>query len=398
MKKAVPITDGVFWTGVLDYDIEVFDIIMRTEYGTSYNSYVVKGRDKTALIEIAKEGFYDEFMERLSGVCDPAEIDYIITNHTEPDHTGALARLLELNPHAEVYGSASAIRFLKEIANRAIPAHTVKDGDSLDLGGRTLRFIMAPFLHWPDSMYTYCEEEKLLFTCDSFGCHYASEKICNDELDDDFLDAYKYYFDHILGPFKSHVLSALDKIKDLDIRAVCTGHGPVLRTNIQKYFSLYREWATAEKPDVPRAAILYVSAYGYTAKLAARIAEGIKAAGAEPALYDLVTCDKEEALSAMDAAEGVLFGSPTLAGDTLPPIWEALARLNAIMHKGKVAGAFGAYGWSGEAVPNIEMRLKQLKFVMPAEGLRVQFNPADADLDRAFAFGKTIGEALTAQK
>ena len=398
MKKAIQVAEGVFWTGVLDYDIEVFDIIMRTEYGTTYNSYVVKGTNKTALIEIAKESFYDEFMERLSCVCDPAKIDYIITNHTEPDHTGALAKLLELNPHAEVYGSMSAMRFLKEITNRDIPTHVVKDGDSLDLGGKTLRFTMAPFLHWPDSMYTYCEEDKLLFTCDSFGCHYASEKIFNDELDDDFLDAYKYYFDHILGPFKSYVLSALDKIKDLDIRTVCTGHGPILRTDIRKYFDLYRTWATLEKPAVPRVAILYVSAYGYTAKLAARIAEGITAAGAVPALYDLVTCDKEEALSAMDVAEGVLFGSPTFVGDALPPIWEALARLNAIIHKGKVAGVFGAYGWSGEAVPNIEMRLKQLKFNMPAEGLRVQFNPADADLDKAFAFGKTIGETLTAKK
>ena len=394
MKKAIPITKDIFWTGVLDFDLEIFDIIMRTEHGTTYNSYIVKGTEKTALIEIAKESFFDEFIERVRDVCDPSQIDVIITNHTEPDHTGALARLLEFCPKAEVYGSMAAMRFVKEITNRDIPAHVVKDGDVLDLGGKTLRFIMAPFLHWPDSMYTYAEEDKVLFTCDSFGCHYASEQIFNDEQNGDFLGAYKYYFDHILGPFKNHVLAALDKIKDLDIRTVCTGHGPVLRTELDKYFGLYRTWATVDKPAVPRVAILYVSAYGYTAKLAAHIAEGVKAAGAVPTLYDLVTGDKDDAFAAMDAAEGVALGSPTLVGDALPPIWEALSKLNAIIHKGKVAGAFGAYGWSGEAVPNIEARLKQLKFNMPAEGLRVQFNPSDADLEKAIAFGKAIGKAV----
>ena len=393
MPNAIPISQGIHWTGVRDYDLRTFDIIMESPNGTTYNAYLVQGASKTALIEIAKEGFFDEFLARLQTVCDPATIDYIIVNHTEPDHAGALKALLSLCPNATVCGSATALRFLSNITNTAFPQQAVKDGDTLDLGGKTLRFIAAPFLHWPDSMYTYCPEAEVLFTCDSFGCHYCAEPMFNDELSGDFHDAYAYYFKHILAPFKPHVLSALDKIKDLPLRAICPGHGPMLRADIPKYLEMYRTWSTpAQSP--PRAAILYVSAYGYTARLAKAIAEGLQSEGVPADLFDLVTCDKATAYAAMDSAAIIAFGSPTLVGDALPPIWEAIAHLNPIIHKGKIAAAFGAYGWSGEAVPNITARLTQLKFKMPCEPLRVVFNPTEADLEAAHSMGKALAQAL----
>lgn len=162
MFAPLNITDGVYWVGALDKELKTFDIVMTTEYGTSYNSYVVKGSEKTAVIETAKDKFFDEFMERLTQVTDPAKLDYLIVNHTEPDHSGSVEKFLEINPDITVVGSVSAIKFLGEITNKKFNSIVVKEGDKLELGGKTLSFISAPFLHWPDSMYTYLEEYKIL--------------------------------------------------------------------------------------------------------------------------------------------------------------------------------------------------------------------------------------------
>ncbi len=392
MNKALAIKDGIYWAGALDYDIRTFDIIMRTEYGTSYNSYVIKGQNKTAIVEIVKETFFDEYLERLNDVCDTSKIDYIIADHAEPDHSGALVYLLKKSPNAKVVGTQATIKFLKEITNMEFAAHPVKDGDTLDLGGKTFKFMTVPFLHWPDTMYTYCPEENVIFTCDSFGCHYCSDKVFNDAIEGDFLDAYKYYFDCIMGPFKSYVLDALDKIKDLEIDVVCPGHGPVLRKDIKKYLDLYLKWSTPVIPKKPSVFIPYVTSYGYTKRLAERIAEGVQnAADIDVAVINIGEEEFDAVMEKAAAADGILIGSPTLVGDTLPPIWKLLSELNPVIHRGKLAGAFGSYGWSGEAVGNIEDRFKQLKFKMPLPGLKILFNPSEAQLQTAFDFGKDFG-------
>lgn len=395
MTKAKEVKQGVYWVGALDYDIKVFDVVMYTDYGTTYNSYLVKGSEKTALFETVKDRFFDEFLERLNEVGSPTDIDYLVVNHTEPDHVGSVAKLLELNPEITIIGSGTAIKFLKDITNRDFKSIVAKAGSTLELGDKTVQFIMAPFLHWPDTMYSYIEEDGLLITCDSFGCHYCNEHIFNDLIEEDFTDSYKYYFDMIMGPFKPHVLSALAKIKDLQFDTICPGHGPILRTDLDHYIGLYREWATVKKPDQASVVIAYVSAYGYTKKLANAIADGIKNAGnIKVELYDLVESDKAEVMNAINVATGILLGSPTIVSDALPPIWEILTSLNAVIHKGKLAGAFGSYGWSGEAVPNIEGRLKQLRLKMPIESLKIRFNPSDEQLEEAHVFGKAFGEAV----
>ncbi|MCL2461183.1 MAG: FprA family A-type flavoprotein [Defluviitaleaceae bacterium] len=394
MKNPLLVRDGIYWVGALDFDIRVFDIIVAANHGTTYNSYLVKGKDKTVLVEAVKEGFYNEFMERLSQIADPSEIDYIVLNHTEPDHSGSLAKLVDACPKAEVLATNSGVMFAKKIANKDFRARAVKDGETLDIGGMTLRFIHAPLLHWPDTMFTYIEENKTIFTCDFLGCHYCDEQVFSDKVSGDFMGEFKYYFDNIMGPFKPNVLSALDKLKDLDIETVCNSHGPVIREGPKKYTELYRQWAAPVKNDAPCAVISYVSAYGYTKKLAEKIRDGLASEGVEARLFDFVTCDRDEAMAEINRADGLLFGSPTLVGEALPPIWDILSKLNPIIHKGKKAGAFGAYGWSGEAVPNIEGRLKQLKFAMPVPGLKVRFNPNDEELDSAFEFGKEFGKSL----
>ncbi len=388
--------NGIYWAGALDYKIKVFDIVMHTDYGTTYNSYVVKGSEKTAIFETVKETFFDEYLERLKTITKLEDIDIIVINHTEPDHAGSVGRLLSLCPNATVIGSQTSLKFASEIINQEFKSIVAKDGDTFSLGDKTLEFISVPFLHWPDSMYTYIKEDKALFTCDSFGCHFCDEKITNKAINREFIDAYKYYFDCIMGPFKPYVLKAIDRLEALgldNIELICPGHGPVLVEEIPKYIQLYKEWSQP-LPLKKEVVIPYVTAYGYTKKLAEEIKKGLEAANVQAHLYDLVDADKNEVVEKINECKGLLVGSPTLIGDALPPIMEILVGLNPIIHQGRLAGAFGSYGWSGEAVGNIEARLKQLKFKMPLPGLKICFNPSKQQLAEAFEFGKKFGEAL----
>ena len=397
--SAIKAMDDLWWVGVEDHDLRVFDIVMHSDWGTSYNAYAVRGAEGVALFETVKEKFFDEYLQNLKEVCSLDEVKYIVVGHTEPDHSGSLEKLLDLTPNATVVGSATAITFLKEIVNKPFASRAVKEGDTIDLGGRTLTFLSVPFLHWPDSMYTYIPEMKALFTVDSFGCHYADDRVFNDLIDGDFTDAYKYYFDCIMGPFKPFVLKALDKIKPLDIQFIGNGHGPVLRANIPHYLELYRQWATpvVVPADERRVAIAYVSAYGYTKQLAGVIAGALAEGGVKHVeLYDLVECDLETARAAVQSADGFLLGSPTLVGDALPPIYEMLVGLNPIIHKGKPAGAFGSYGWSGEAVPKLTAQMQAIGLKLPVEGLKVRFKPSEAQLAEARQFGLDFAAAVLA--
>lgn len=397
--SAIKAMDDLWWVGVEDHDLRVFDIVMHSDWGTSYNAYAVRGAEGVALFETVKEKFFDEYLQNLKEVCSLDEVKYIVVGHTEPDHSGSLEKLLDLTPNATVVGSATAITFLKEIVNKPFASRAVKEGDTIDLGGRTLTFLSVPFLHWPDSMYTYIPEMKALFTVDSFGCHYADDRVFNDLIDGDFTEAYKYYFDCIMGPFKPFVLKALDKIKGLDIQFIGNGHGPVLRANIPHYLELYRQWATpvVVPADERRVAIAYVSAYGYTKQLAGVIADALAEGGVKHVeLYDLVECDLETARAAVQSADGFLLGSPTLVGDALPPIYEMLVGLNPIIHKGKPAGAFGSYGWSGEAVPKLTAQMQAIGLALPVEGLKVRFKPSEAQLAEARQFGLDFAAAVLA--
>lgn len=390
--------DNIWWVGVLDKDITVFDIVMYTEYGTTYNSYIVKGKDKIALFETVKEKFFDEHLEKIKEVCNVEDIDYIIMDHTEPDHSGSLEKLLKYAKNATVVGSSQAITYLKDIVNHDFENMTVKEGDTLDLGGGIeLNFLSVPMLHWPDSIYTYIPAMKAIFTCDSFGCHYADDNVFNDLIDGDFYDAYKYYFDNIIGPYKNpHMLTALKKIENLDIEFVGNAHGPVLRKDITKYFDLYRKWSTPEKTNKTSVVVAYVSAYGYTKMLAERVAKGVEEGGVDKVyLYDLVYDNNEEAHEKILNSNGFLLGSPTIVGDALPPIYDMLKGLNPVIHRGKAAGAFGSYGWSGEAVGNLMGRIKQLRFKSPEQGgLKVKFKPNEQDLKDAFEYGKEFAKLI----
>jgi flavorubredoxin/NADPH-dependent 2,4-dienoyl-CoA reductase/sulfur reductase-like enzyme len=388
--------NNLFWVGIEDYDLRTFDIVMHTEYGTSYNSYLLKGSEKTALVETAKVSFFDDYRKHIESICDIKDIDYIIMDHTEPDHAGSIEKLIMMNPEIKVVATPTAINFLKEIINRDFYSIAVKENDTLSLGDKTLQFMILPNLHWPDTMYTYDVEDKALFTCDSFGSHYATEEVLRSKVTDEqaYFTAAKYYFDHIIGPFKNpYMINGLERIKDLDIDLVCTGHGPVLDSHIEELFDLYRNWCTPGKPNDHKTVVIpYVSAYGYTAQLARQIAKGIHASGnVAVKLFDMVQEKNTEKVSAeILLADAVLFGTPTIVGEALAPIWALTASMDATEDKGKLASAFGSYGWSGEGVPHILERLKQLHMNV-VDGFRVRFKPDENQLKDAYDYGYHFG-------
>jgi len=392
--ETLKLREDLFWTGILDPDLRIFDIIMETEFGTTYNSYLLKGSEKTAIFETAKFKYFDTYLQKLQQLTDIHDIDYVIMNHTEPDHAGSIEKILQINPNIEIVGTSTAINFLKNIVNGSFRSKVVKENDTLSLGNKTLQFMQLPNLHWPDTMYTYVVEDKMLFTCDSFGAHYCFDGILLSKVTDhdNYMKAARYYFENIIGPFKKFMLRALERIKDLEIDMICTGHGPVIDTDIEELKENYREWCTVVNPNSGLTVVIpYVSAYGYTEVLAKEIARGISDAGpVEVRLFDMVTDDKEKVLLEMGYADGILFGTPTIVGDALKPIWDLTTSIFAVTHGGKLASAFGSYGWSGEAVPNILERLKQLKLKV-VDGLKIKFKPGEDDRAMAYEYGYDFG-------
>lgn len=392
--KALKLRENFYWTGILDDTLRVFDIIMYTEFGTTYNSYVYKAGDKVILFETAKAKFFDEYLKELQEIVDVTKLDYLVVNHTEPDHAGSVEKLLDLNPQLKIIATGTAISFLKNIVNRDFCSIAVKDEQEMKIGNITLRFLQVPNLHWPDTMYTYIEEEQILVTCDSFGSHYAfpdilASKITNQE---DYWKATRYYFDCIIGPFKPFMLKALERVRTLDVSMICTGHGPVLDTGIDKMLNTYEDWCTVVNPNEKKTVVIpYVSAYGYTGQLAEQIEKGIKDSGdIDVRSYDLVTADSAKVLDELAFADGILFGTPTIVGEALKPIWDLTTSIFAGTHGGKLASAFGSYGWSGEGVPHIIQRLEQLKMRV-VEGFRVRFKPSEVDLLNAYEYGYDFG-------
>ena len=392
--KALKLRENFYWTGIVDADLRVFDIIMYTEFGTTYNSYVLKTGDKTILFETAKEKFFDDYLEKLKEITDVESIDYLVVEHTEPDHAGSVERLLDLNPGMKIIATGCALGFLKEIVNRDFTGIPARDNMTMKIGDRTLRFLFVPDLHWPDTMYTYIEEEQIPVTCDSFGSHYGFDDVLLSKVTDweGYMRATKYYYDNIIGPFKPFMLKALERVRELDISMICTGHGPVIDDKIDFILNTYEEWSTVVNPNPKKTVIMpYVSAYGYTKSLAEKIAEGIRASGdIDVRAYDMVEADQAKVLEELGFADGILFGSPTIVGEALKPIWDLTTSIFAGTHGGKLASAFGSYGWSGEAVPHLIERLKQLNMKV-IEGFRVQFKPDENQLQDAFDYGFNFG-------
>ena len=400
MEKAmlpVEITKDIHWVGVRNPDLRVFDVIMRTDWGTSYNSYLIKGSEKTALVDTVKVSFADEHFDRISSVCDLSSIDYIICNHTEPDHSGALERLLDMAPDAVVVCSKPASVFLRNILNRNFDCMVVGDGDTIALGGKTLKFISAPFLHWPDSMFTYVVEDAVLLSGDVFGFHFSAENVFDDltPLSDEMLKSQKYYFDVIMGPFKNYVLDAVKKVRALHIDVIGPSHGPILRSAPWEAVDRYENWASdvLNINDPKKVYIGYVSCYGYTKALAESIYNVVKDAGYDVEIEDISTVDASVSADKIHGADAFAIGSPTLNRDALKPVWDVLTSISTYIVKGKSAAVFGSFGWSGESIKYLSERLRSVGADIVGT-CSAKLKPDDKEMAEAEKLGKAICDAL----
>jgi len=399
-KEQFKLADGIYWVGAIDYDLKVFDIIMETEFGSTYNSYLVIGSEKTALIDTAKVQFKDEFLSRIKEYVKITDIDYLVMNHTEPDHSGSAKYLLDENPDMEIYATGPALMNLKEILNRPFKSHRTTNGMTVSLGDKSLEFHIQPNLHWPDTMFTYVKENNILFTCDFFGAHHASDIVKADELPD--LKLYertlKEYFDAIMHPFLPYVRKGLEKVKELNPDIVAVSHGSVLQGPfLSRAIELYDQWSQLpEKPDKPLVLIPYATAYGYTEKMAKIIKETLLEEFNNEVyvkLYDLIYADKQEIIKQVPICDAFLVGSSTIVRDTVRIVWDLLASIDYEMAKGKIASSFGSYGWSGEAVENIIQRQKQLQF-KTVEGVRVKFDPSESQAEEVRVFARNIANHI----
>jgi len=399
---AVPLSDRVHWIGALDPTLRSFDIILKTANGTSYNAYVVRGSEGVAVIDTVKEGFSDVFFRRLESVADYREIKYIVLNHLEPDHSGALPELMRRAPQARIFISQRAQTMLKALLKHdAFKFTPVMTGDSISLGDRTLSFLHTPYLHWPDTQCTWLTEEQILFSGDVFGCHYCDARLFNDRVGD-FRFSFEYYYAHIMRPFREFVLQALGLIEPLELNIIAPAHGPILRDRPSQYPEHYRRLATpalhSESAQEKTLLIFYISSYGNTARMAEAIYAAVSGIeGVRASLYDLEGGEVAPFVDLIEEADAILFGTPTINGDAVKPVWDLLSSLAVIPTRGKLGAVFGSYGWSGEAVRMVEERLRGLKMRVPVEGLRIKLIPTEEELQRCRDFGRNIGRELVGE-
>ncbi len=381
--NSLKLKENFYWIGIQDKDLRVFDIIMETKFGTTYNSYLLKTNEGVVLFETAKAKFFDDYLAKIQELCSIEDIKYIIVEHTEPDHSGSIEKLLELNPNITIISTMIASNYLKEIVNSEFNSKIVKDNEEFTLGEYTFKFLAVPNLHWPDTMYTYIQELKTLVTCDSFGSHYAHDGVLLSKVENknDYKEALDYYFNMILGPFKVFMLKGLKKIEPLTIDMIAPGHGPVLDQGIQEIQEYYHTLCAPKEKSQVKVVIPFVSAYGYTKQMAEIISEVLTQQNIEVKMYDLVESDRDEVISQMKEADGIIYGCPTLLNDALPPIYDVMNSVLSAYDGVKIVSAFGSYGWTGEAVGNMLARLKQQKHKVVDEGYRVKFKPNDTQIE-----------------
>jgi len=346
LKKYVKISDGVFWVGIKDWNRRIFDALIPLPEGTTYNAYIVKGEVATALIDTVNPGFERELEVKINQIAEASELDYIVMNHAEPDHAGGIPYLMELNKKAKLVttekGAEMASIYYKVPEERVIE---VSDGDSIQLGGKTLKFIEAPWLHWPETMFTYLVENKILFPCDYFGCHTASG-FYDDEVDE-ILAYAKRYFGEIMMPFRRMGMRALEKIKNLEIEIIAPSHGPIYR-NPDRIIDAYKIWTAGETKE--KVILVYVSMWKATESMIKAISEMLLSEGIEANVYDLSTADLGEIAKDLVDSRAIVLGSPTVLGGMHPMAIFASYLVRALRPPLKYAVILSSYGWRGGAL------------------------------------------------
>ncbi len=277
--SALQLADNVWWVGVKDPGLRTFDIYMETKHGTTYNAYLVKGSQGVALIDTVKKEFSDEYFATIESLVGYDKITHLIINHTEPDHSGAITALLEKNPNIKLVCAPPAMPFVKAVINKDLPLTAVKDNETIDLGGKKLIFKNTPYMHWPDTMMEFLEEDGILFSCDGFAAHVADKSLWADEVKADLKFEFKHYFDAIMRPFTGYIRRDLPKLDGLDIRMIATSHGPIHRKNCREVIKQYADWCVDKTEAANQVTIFYASNYGNTKKLAELVSGELQKAG-----------------------------------------------------------------------------------------------------------------------
>lgn len=392
--KAVKITDKVWWVGAIDWNLKEFHGY-HTHRGTTYNAYLVLG-EKPTLIDTVKAPFKEEMYSRIASVMDPSKIEIIVSNHAEPDHSGALAdAIADLQPE-KVYASVAGVRILDAQFHIGEKLTAVKTGDSIDLGGLSLSFVETKMLHWPDSMFSYLKEEKILFTQDGFGMHLATDRLFIDGNPWDVVEEeMRKYYANILLLFSPQVLKLLEVFPslNLDVQYIATDHGPVWRgADVAKPLELYRKFAE-QKPE-PRAVVVYDTMWGATDKMGRAIADGIRSTGAGVTVCCMHSRFRSDVATAVMGAGALVVGSPTINNMLFPSVADVLCYLKGLRPKNLIGATFGSFGWSGEAAVQAAEILKSMNAEMPEEPLKLKFASSQEDFQKCFDFGVRIGRLL----
>ncbi len=387
------VKNNVYWVGKIDWELRKFHgDEYSTHRGSSYNSYLIK-EDKVALIDTVWKPFSKEFIENLAKEIDLNKIDYIIANHAESDHSGALPELMRLIPETPIYCTKNGVKSLKGHYHQDWNFQVVKTGDKLSLGKKELVFVEAPMLHWPDSMFCYLTEDNVLFSNDAFGQHYASEYMFNDLVDQNELasECIKYYA-NILTPFSPLVTKKIQEVLSfkLPLDIICTSHGIIWREEPVKIVEKYLEWANDYQEN--QITIIYDTMWNGTRVIAENIANGIKETDKKVnvKLFNLAKSDKNDVITEIFKSKAVLLGSPTINQGILVSVAGMLEEIRGLKFKNKKAAAFGSYGWSGESVKMISEKLTSAGFEIVDDGLKILWNPDDESKTKCFEYGKTF--------
>lgn len=379
--KPIKLKEGIYWVGGIDSDIRNFHGYL-TQRGTTYNAYLIVD-EKVTLIDTVKHYLFEEMVERISAIIDPAKIDYIVANHVEMDHSGGLPRLLEVAKNAGIYTSPNGEKGLKAHYKKDWNFQVVKSGDSLNIGRRNLTFVQTPMVHWPDNMVTYLPEEKILFSNDAFGQHIASAERFDDEFPRDImLDEAAKYYANIVMPYGVQVQKTLASLKDLDVGMIAPSHGVIWRSRIPEILSEYKTWSNNEPTE--KTAIVYDSMWGSTERVAYAIQNAFENRGIPARLMNLRTNHISDIMTYILTAKYICVGSPTLNSNMLPTVAGFLAYLKGLSPKKRIALAFGSYGWGGQSIGQIEGTLKECGFEL-LEMVRILYVPDDGQLQEVTA-------------
>ena len=391
--KAVKLTDDVWWVGCIDWNIREFHGYT-TKRGSTYNAYLIMA-DKITLIDAVKAPFRKEMMDRIASVVDPARIEYVVSLHSELDHSGCLAEVIAVVNPEKIFASAVGAKSLKEILTIDREITAVKESETLSLGNRTLTFMETRMLHWPDSMFAYLNEEQVLFSQDAFGMHYASLERFDDEIDPAIL-AYEAatYYANILLPYSTLVLKLLEKVTaaGLAFRLIAPDHGPIWRKDIGGIIERYGKWA-AQKPT-DKAVVVYGTMWQNTEKMARAISEGLSKGGLHVKLMSMSEVHRSDVMYEILDAGALAVGSSTLNNHMLPMMADVMTYMRGLKPKNLIGAAFGSFGWSGEAVKHLEEILTDMKVESIGEGIRVKNAPDGEILTRCYDLGMEMAEKV----